>query len=88
MSVLPTGGVLYNVRRYELSKDERGAVAVAARRMYARMGEFYRMEVELPVKVDKERQWGLEVVDEQGKKERDLTVIYPQKLWPCADGRE
>ncbi len=88
LSIPPTGGVLYDVRWYELSDDQRAAVALGARRMYARMAEFYRMELELPATVDKEREWELAVVDERGKKRRGLTVLYPQTLWPCADRRE
>ena len=50
---------------------------------YRQMGEFYRVEVELPREVDKAREWELEVVDAAGKKRKDVRVVYPRKLAPC-----
>ena len=69
---------------YSLSEEEELALAVVLRRVYAQMAEFYRVEVELPQEVDKPRKWRLEVVDAHGKKRKDLTVVYPRKLMPCA----
>jgi hypothetical protein len=45
--------------------------------------EFYRVEIHLPQFVDKERDWNLQVVDEAGKKNTHLRVIYPRRLAPC-----
>ena len=52
-------------------------------KFYQQMGEFYRVEVELPREVDKAREWELEVVDAAGKKRKDVRVVYPRRLAPC-----
>lgn len=73
----------------KFSGKQAAAVKAAARQVYGEMTEFYRLEVELPVEMalphapQKLRGWKLEVVDERGKKRKDLTVHYPEKLAPC-----
>ncbi len=52
---------------------------------YRQMGEFYRVEVELPREVDKAREWELEVVGADGKKRKDVRVVYPRRLAKCGD---
>jgi hypothetical protein len=51
------------------------------------MGSYYRVEVELPVEVDKTRGWELEVVGVDGKKMKGVRVVYPRKLAPCGEER-
>jgi hypothetical protein len=70
---------------YFVSAADRQAFLEAIQRMYQQMAVFYRVEVQLPLPVDKERNWQLEVVDEKGKRSRDTYLIYPRRLLPCGD---
>ena len=72
------------VENYELDEDARAAVRTLTQGLYQQMGEFYSVEFELPVGVDKARGWKLEVVDAKGKRRKDVEVVYPRKLAPCA----
>ncbi len=58
-------------------------VDLAFQRLYQQMGEFYRLEVRLPEKVDKPAKWKLEVIDANGKPMKGVEVHYPQELMPC-----
>ena len=79
-----TGGAFVGVGDIPRSDDELQALGAVTRRVYEQMAEFYRFEVELPVGVDKARGWKLEVVDAKGKRRKDVEVVYPRKLAPCA----
>jgi Mg-chelatase subunit ChlD len=70
---------------YFANAADRQAFLQAIQRMYQQMAVFYRVEVQLPLPVDKERNWQLEVVDERGKRSRDTYLIYPRRLLPCRD---
>jgi hypothetical protein len=59
-------------------------IDLALSRLREQMGEFYRVDLRLPVTVDKPTQWKLEVIDEKGKPNREVEVHYPQQLMPCA----
>ncbi|MFQ5694985.1 MAG: hypothetical protein ACE5HB_03260 [Terriglobia bacterium] len=39
----------------------------------------------MPRAVDKKREWRLEVVDERGKKRKDVKLAYPRLLFPLSD---
>jgi hypothetical protein len=41
---------------------------------------FYQVEIELQSNLEKERRWTLEIVDERGKKRKDVQVSFPQEL--------
>ena len=69
--------------QYKLNDKRQAQVAAGAFQLYYRMGEFYRLEVELPRALRKPRGWKLEVVDEHGEKRKDLKVIYPRRLAAC-----
>ena len=43
------------------------------------------VEVELPRAVDKPREWELEAVDADGKKMKNVRVVYPRTLVPCQE---
>ncbi len=73
---------------YNLDPGQRSELAAVVRKLYPQMAEFYGVEVGLPLGVDKARGWKLEVVDAQGKRRKDLTVLYPRKLVPCTDTAE
>ncbi len=68
---------------YKLNDKRQARMAAAVYQLYDRMGEFYRLEVELPRALRKPRGWKLEVVDEHGEKRKDLKVIYPRRLATC-----
>ncbi|MGH9862296.1 MAG: VWA domain-containing protein [Candidatus Acidiferrales bacterium] len=71
-------------KHFNLSEKELAALAEEARRkFYSPMATFYLVKIELPQNPDKPRSWKLEVVDPAGRKRKDLTVLYPQKLLPC-----
>lgn len=74
---------------YKYIRGETGddAVNLALQRLFRQMGEFYRLEVRLPAKVDKPTKWKLEVIDASGKQMRGVEVHYPQELMPCAMAR-
>ena len=50
-------------------------------KFYQRMTEPYELQIELPVEVDKKRDWKLELVRAKELKRPELT--YPRKLVPC-----
>ena len=61
--------------------------ASVLQRSYRQTAEFYELHVELPPEpITKRQRWDLQVVDGQGKKRKDLYVIYPRELVPCAKG--
>ncbi len=66
------------------AKTAADAADLALQRLFRQMGEFYRLEVRLPEKVDKPTKWKLEVLDANGKPMRGVEVHYPQELMPCA----
>lgn len=43
----------------------------------------YRMEVELPVSLAKERNWELKPADQNRERWKDATFIYPEELERC-----
>jgi len=47
------------------------------------IADFYRLEFRLPRAVKKESTWKLRVMEDSGKRNSRLQVIYPEKLSPC-----
>ena len=78
-----TGGGRVMLEVYPDLQAEWQALAAPVRALYQQMAEFYRVEAELPVGVDKARDWKLEVVDSKAKRRKDVEVTYPRKLVPC-----
>ena len=79
-----TGGAFVGVGDIPRSDDELQALGAVTRRVYEQMAEFYGVEAELAQAVDKPRDWKLEVVNADGKRRKDVEVVYPRKLVPCA----
>lgn len=52
--------------------------------LYRQIWELYEVEVELPLDVDKPREWKLELNPPPGVKKSGSQLSYPQKLLPCA----
>jgi len=65
-------------------KERRQQMRFALGRLYNQMGRQDRLEIRLAAPVDKPRGWKLEIVDENGKPNRELEVLYPRKLMPCS----
>ncbi len=55
----------------------------ASKQMFDQMAHFYSVELNLPASLDKERKLDLEVVDDKGKRLKDLQLSFPRKLAPC-----
>jgi len=61
-------------------------LASELQRSYHQLSDFYELQLELPTEpIGKRSPWHLEVVNGQGKKRKDIRVIYPHQLVPCAD---
>jgi hypothetical protein len=52
-------------------------------RVYDQMTQFYGVGLGPLKTMDKEQGWKLEIVDNQGKRRKDLNVAYPRKLPAC-----
>ena len=64
------------------TRDE--AIKLALHRLYEQMGQFYRLDLRLQETVDKPTEWKLEVIDENGRPNRQVEAHYPHRLMPCA----
>jgi hypothetical protein len=74
----------YHPRDPELTAEKESDLLRSLGLLYQQMQEFQHLEIQLPVELKKPRKWKLEAVDERGEKRKDLTVLYPRKLMPCA----
>jgi len=72
-------------RRSGITQEQAKMFAEAALHMYDRMVQFYGLEIEIPVHVDKLRDWKLEIVGPDGKRRNGLLVSYTRKLLPCSE---
>lgn len=59
----------------------------AVRQLYKLMASFYALEIELPKEPDKPRELKLMIVDVNGSKEKGVTVLHSQNVFPCAVSR-
>jgi hypothetical protein len=60
-------------------------VEISLEKVYDQIARFYRLVLEPVKNVDTEQRWDLEVVDGQGKRRKDLNVMYPGKLAACVE---
>lgn len=74
-----TGGRIFELFR---GRQETAEIATRLTPFFDSMTWLYRMEIELPVRVDKVREWKLHVVGEQGEARQDVEVAYPRLLVP------
>jgi hypothetical protein len=70
-----TGGSVLNAE-YDPYENGRMELGVSLQRGYDKMMSFYTLEVELPFKLDKEQLWDLQIVDEHGKRRKDIETTY------------
>ncbi len=75
-----TGGSYLATGRY--TEQE---VADRVRSLYVAITNMYRLEVEFPQRVDKPRDWTLEVIGADGKKLEDVEVARPRLLVPLTE---
>jgi len=78
-----TGGLITNTR-HDDSSNGREWLKASLLRAYTEMKSFYDLEVEVPGNLDKQHRWELQVVDDRGKKRKDIEVTYARNLTPCA----
>jgi len=77
----PTGG--------DFAGSEGGMVATKplqaeVSRLHDQIFHFYSVELSLPTASDKERKLNVEIVDDHGKKRKDLQTKYPKKILTCS----
>jgi hypothetical protein len=77
-----TGGLLVN-EEYNPYENERKELEASLRRAYDKMKVFCKLEVELPVKLTKEHRWELQILDERGKRRKDIKTTYARDLAAC-----
>jgi Mg-chelatase subunit ChlD len=65
------------------SFDARQRLSVALQHGYDRIAHFYDLQLSIPERLAKKERLRLEIVDQDGKKRKDLSVSYPQYLLPC-----
>jgi hypothetical protein len=80
---LTTGGAIIESDG-SLSAKDHDRINNALAHGYDEMARFYEVEVELPSSLKKESRWTLEIVDERGKKRKDLQAFYPQEQPACS----
>jgi hypothetical protein len=71
-------------RKYDLNEKERAELGRSVAQLYRQMSQFYLLELELPVPVDRPRQWKLEMVDARGGKSKEWHATYQRILLPCS----
>jgi hypothetical protein len=82
-----TGGNGIEFIDFDLSRGDykQGAeLFKTADHLLQRMVAFYRLEIRLPLAIEKPEGWKLEVVNETEKRRRGLLVSYPRHLFLCA----
>ena len=82
-----TGGAMVSLDG-NVSVSDRDHLRSVLARGYDEMAHFYEVEVEVPNTLKPEHRLSLEIVDEQGKKRKDLHVVYPQELPQCSPALE
>jgi len=84
-----TGGALVSVdlsmapRKISLDEKYLAQLSAAVAPLYEQMKNYYQLEIDLPVEVDKSRPWKLELVKTPDKKQKGLHLAFPRKLLPC-----
>ncbi len=76
----PSGGLGVD---WELGLDKSPTFLSRVRQLYEPMTHAYKVEVELPVLVEKPSEWRFEVVGPDGKKLKTVELAYPRLLVPA-----
>ncbi len=78
-----TGGSTVRAWADQTANDRK--VNTSLRHLSDLMSNFYEVEIDLHAKPEIDHRWELWVVDENGKRRRDVEVSYPKKLVPCSE---
>jgi hypothetical protein len=65
------------------SLDNPQQLSAIIHRGYDEMAHFYDLQLSIPDRWAKKQRLRVEIVDQDGKKRKDLSVSYPQYLLPC-----
>lgn len=65
------------------SLDDRSKLSTILHRGYDQMAHFYDLQLSIPDRWAKKQRLRLEIVDQDGKKRKDVSVTFPQYLLPC-----
>ncbi len=88
-TLLPNIFDRYNLKQINAfvpGADSRFPPEVSLERLWRQALTFYQLELSLPGAIYKQETWKLEVLDQQGKKRKDVEGFYPRRLMPCATG--
>ena len=66
------------------TKNKRRPLLLAAHQLYQQMAVYYDIGIRLPFAANKGTELNLEIVDDRGHKRKDIQLLYPHRLPPCA----
>jgi hypothetical protein len=72
----------------DLSEKGRAELLTAATRPRNAINSFYRLDLRLSAPLDKPRDLKLEALEDSGKLNKHVLMLYPQRLMPCTDAAE
>jgi len=67
----------------EAAIDDRPKLGTILQRGYRQMAHFYDLQLSIPDRGARKERLRLDIVDQDGKKRKDVNVSYPQYLLPC-----
>jgi len=77
-----TGGAVVD-EDSEAALDARPKLSAILQRGYGQMAHFYDLQLSIPNRGAKKERLRLEIVDQDGRKRKDVSVSYPPYLLPC-----
>jgi von Willebrand factor type A domain len=76
-------GQSFGKTNYDYDEKSRQSARIAASAFETAIGNFYVVTVNLPEDARGLGEWQVEIVDEQGKSRKDLTLSYPGRIPGC-----
>ena len=76
-----TGGQALQIDSEDWQKTQE-QVSSEVRKLYKQMSNFYTLQLELPA-INKWESLKLELLDEKGRKRKEVRLFYPHRLAPC-----
>ena len=64
--------------------EQRVLLLAAARQLYQQMAVYYDIGIRLPFELKKRTDLDLAIMDDRGHKRKDIELLYPHRLPPCA----
>jgi Mg-chelatase subunit ChlD len=77
-----TGGAVVD-EDSEAAIDDRPELGAILQRGYRQMAHFYDLQLSIPDRPAKKERLRLDIIDQDGKKRKDVSVSYPQYLVAC-----